>query len=82
MHDGRFADLDAVLRHYSSGVQAHPNLSSELLNENGRPVRLHLSASDRDALKAFLSTLTDNTIIEDERYSDPFLATRPDVIAE
>jgi hypothetical protein len=31
-----------------------------------------LSQSDKAALVAFLKTLTDEQLIQDERYSDPF----------
>ena len=30
MHDGRFATLEDVVKHYSSGIQSHPNLDFRL----------------------------------------------------
>jgi cytochrome c peroxidase len=72
MHDGRFADLEAVIEHYDSGVRRHPNLSDELRDASGEPARLGLSASDKAALVAFLETLTDDNVISNPRYSDPF----------
>lgn len=65
MHDGRFATLEAVLEHYSSGGTNHPN----------RDVRiqpLHLTASEKGALLAFLRTLTDPDFLVDPKFSDPF----------
>lgn len=74
MHDGRFATLEAVIEHYSSGVKPHPNLSPELRDMDGKPARLKLSTSDKDALIAFLNTLTDEALMADPRYGDPFAA--------
>ncbi|TNE68389.1 MAG: c-type cytochrome [Bacteroidetes bacterium] len=71
MHDGRFATLEEVVEHYSSGVQAHQNLSPELL-VNGTPRNLNLSAQEKSDLIAFLHTLTDEQLKTDQRYSDPF----------
>ncbi len=74
MHDGRFATLEAVIDHYSSGVKPHPNLSPELKNEDGSPAKLDLSSEDKAALTAFLNTLTDEELLADPRFSDPFLS--------
>lgn len=71
MHDGRFKDLDAVLAHYSSGIEAHPNLQ-EVLEPGGRPVRYQFDERDRQDLIAFLETLTDEELLTAERFSDPF----------
>ena len=71
MHDGRFPTLDAVLDHYSQGVQPHENLSSELRAVTG-PIRLDLDDDDRRALLAFLHTLTDEGFLTDERFAEPF----------
>jgi cytochrome c peroxidase len=65
MHDGRFATLDAVLEHYSSGGSTH-------LNKDVRIQPLHFTASEKAALIAFLKTLTDPTFLADPRFSDPF----------
>jgi cytochrome c peroxidase len=78
MHDGRFSTLEEVVEHYNSGVRAHPNLSSELVQRRGRRnttvVRLNLSQAEKQALVAFLETLTDTGITNDPKFSDPFLA--------
>ncbi len=74
MHDGRLATLEDVVEHYSTGVLGHPNLSSPaLVDTNGDPVHLNLSQTEKDALVAFLKTLTDTNFITDEKYSDPFI---------
>lgn len=72
MHDGRFATLDDVLQFYSNDIQNHPNLDRVLRTNNG-PRRLNLNANDRAALVAFLNTLTDETFINDPKFSDPFV---------
>ena len=57
MHDGRFQTLEAVVRHYSEGVQASPNLDPNLAKHAAGG--LHLSLEDQSALVAFLKTLSD-----------------------
>ncbi|MBK9013220.1 MAG: c-type cytochrome [Saprospiraceae bacterium] len=58
MHDGRFATLEQVVEHYSSGIKNHPNLH-ENLKDGSSPKQLNLNESDKQALVAFLRTLTD-----------------------
>jgi len=72
MHDGRFANLNQVIDHYSHGVQPHSHLDKNLKDNNGNPVKLNFSELEKDALIAFLRTLTDNKFITDPRFSDPF----------
>jgi cytochrome c peroxidase len=72
MHDGRFATLDQVVEHYNSQVKPHPNLAPQLRNPDGTPRRLNLSSSQKQALVAFLKTLTDTGIATDVKYSNPF----------
>jgi cytochrome c peroxidase len=71
MHDGRFATLEQVIEHYNSGVRNSPNLDNRLRQDNGAR-RLNLSSQDKQALKDFLLTLTDNTFLSDEKFSSPF----------
>ncbi|NND95154.1 MAG: cytochrome-c peroxidase [Flavobacteriales bacterium] len=72
MHDGRFNDLDEVIEHYNSGIQDHPNLNFSLLDSQGAPVRMNLTETEKGALKAFMETLTDIPMLNDEKFSDPF----------
>ena len=75
MHDGRFATIEEVIGHYSDGVQAHPNLDMRLTLEGvtgGTPAHQGFSPDQVVALKAFLATLTDEAMINDPKYSDPF----------
>ena len=72
MHDGRFATLERVVDHYNSGVQNGPALDNRLKSPNGQPQRLNLTQEDRDALVAFLKTLTDTTLLNDVKFTNPF----------
>ena len=57
MHDGRFPTLEAVVRHYSTGVRRSATLDPNLAKhpDGGVP----LDARNQRALVAFLRTLTD-----------------------
>jgi cytochrome c peroxidase len=68
MHDGRFATLEQVVEHYSSGVKNHPNLD----RRTGPPGGRRMSPADKSSLVAFLKTLSDPEFIKDPRFSDPF----------
>ena len=72
MHDGRFNSLAQVVEHYNSGVQAGPALDNRLIGPGGAPRVLNLSAPDKAALVAFLSTLNDGQLAADSKFSDPF----------
>lgn len=72
MHDGRFSTLEEVVEHYNSGIQNHPNLSPILRGPNGQPVQLNLTAQEKTDLVNFLKTLTDESITNDIKFSNPF----------
>lgn len=72
MHDGRFATLEEVVEHYSTGVQAHPNLSGPLDGPGGVPRNRNFTAQEAADLVAFMATLTDTDLLSDPRFSDPF----------
>ena len=72
MHDGRFKTLEEVVEHYDNGIQAHPNLDTNLKDSNGQPRKLNLTNLEKTALTEFLKTLTDNTYTTDPKYSNPF----------
>lgn len=76
MHDGRFETLEEVVEHYNSGLAAHPNITDQLTVESqigGTPVQMNLSEEEKAALVAFLHTLDDHELINDVRFSDPFV---------
>lgn len=72
MHDGRLATLADVVEHYNSGIQPSPQLDNRLRGPNGQPLRLNLSQAQKDALVAFLTTLTDNSLNSAEKFASPF----------
>lgn len=72
MHDGRFGTLEEVIEHYNSGVQNHPNLGDALKDNNGLAIQLNLSVQEKTDLVNFLKTLTDESLISDVKFSDPF----------
>ena len=71
MHDGRFSTLEEVIEHYDLHIQNSSSLDPALIQvaDNGG---LQLTAQDKVDLVNFLKTLTDYTLLEDERYSNPF----------
>jgi cytochrome c peroxidase len=71
MHDGRMATLEAVVEHYSMGIQDGPALDPQL-RPNGQPLRLNLPPADKAALVAFMRTLSDPQLAGDPRFTNPF----------
>lgn len=67
MHDGRFATLEQVLNHYSSGVKDSPSLDP-VLKTNGQP-GIALTDTEKKQVIAFLKTLTDDTFINNRAFS-------------
>lgn len=57
MHDGRFATLDEVIDFYSEGVQYSDHISP--LMHHVMQGGVHLTEQEKQQLKAFLNTLTD-----------------------
>lgn len=77
MHDGRFATLEAVVDHYSTGVVMNANLGPPLLQPGppGQPPvvrRPNFTAQEKAALVAFMKTLTDPALVTDPKFADPF----------
>ncbi|KAA5540041.1 cytochrome-c peroxidase [Roseiconus nitratireducens] len=70
MHDGRFHTLDQVIEHYNWSVRPHENLDERLRDfaANG----LALPEVPKVALAKFLRTLTDEQLLTDPMYADPF----------
>ena len=63
MHNGRFATLEEVVEHYSSGQKRSATLDPNLAKHPDGGVRL--SDGDKRALVAFLKTLTDENFRAD-----------------
>ncbi len=77
MHDGSIATLEEVLDFYASGGR---NITSGAYQGDGRlnPFKsefiglIELNTQERADIIAFLKTLTDETLLTNERFSDPF----------
>jgi cytochrome c peroxidase len=72
MHDGRFNTLDDVMNHYSEGMANHPNLDLRLKDQNGQARSMNISNHEKDAIIAFLHTLSDPAVLNDPKFSNPF----------
>ncbi|MEO5509207.1 MAG: cytochrome-c peroxidase, partial [Longimicrobiales bacterium] len=72
--DGRFRTLAEVVAFYDTGVQNNPNLDPRLRvpGPGGQVRRLNLTQSQRDALVAFLGTLTDPAFLTSAKFANPF----------
>ncbi len=68
MHDGRFLTLDAVLDHYTDGVETATNPDPMLL-QNPKP-GIAINAEEKAQLLAFLQTLNDRSFLLDKRFSE------------
>lgn len=69
MHDGRFANLDEVINHYSEGLVYSETIDPlmKTIAEGG----VHLSEADKADLKAFLLSLSDPSFISNPDFQDP-----------
>jgi len=84
MHDGSDRDLDAVLDHYMRGgrlIEHGPLAGDGAKNSNkARFVGgFELTAQQREDLKAFLGSLTDEQFLHDPKFGDPWPAERTSV---
>jgi cytochrome c peroxidase len=61
MHDGRFATLEEVVEHYSSGIQRSPNLDPLL--GVFPPPGLEFTEQEKADLVSFLKALTDSVFL-------------------
>jgi cytochrome c peroxidase len=70
MHDGSLATLEEVIDHYAAGGKIdHPNKTRIL-----RPFRL--TGAEKQDLIEFLKSLTDNEVLHDPRWSDPWTSAK------
>lgn len=69
MHDGRFESLRDVLDFYSEGV--HFNLTVDPLMEFATDGGVDLSEESKDALIAFLLTMSDSNFLTNPEFADP-----------
>jgi cytochrome c peroxidase len=77
MHDGSMATLEEVLSHYAAGgrtIADGPNkgIGHDNPNKSQRIRGFPLAAGDRADLIAFLRSLTDDEVLRDARFSNPW----------
>jgi cytochrome c peroxidase len=82
MHDGSLPTLEAVIDHYAAGgrtLQGGPNRGVGHDNPNKDPLinGFPLSKAERDDLLAFLKSLTDQEVLKDARFADPWVEGKP-----
>src|SRR5262245_49506374 len=77
MHDGRAATLEDVIAHYAAGgrtIASGPHQGVGRDNPNKSPTirGFELTAEQRGDLTAFLRALTDEPLLHDPRFADPW----------
>jgi cytochrome c peroxidase len=78
MHNGALRNLEMVVNHYNQlpieilDSMLYFNSMDPRLRPNGNLQNLNLTQAERDALVAFLLTLTGSEVYTDPRWSDPF----------
>ncbi|NNK81062.1 MAG: cytochrome-c peroxidase, partial [Flavobacteriales bacterium] len=63
MHDGSIESLEAVIEHYSKGMNEHPHRAAQL-----KP--FHFNRREKKSLLAFLRTLDDHSFVTNERFQN------------
>lgn len=70
MHDGRFKTLEAVLNFYTNGMTQNGGKIDPFLVKPDGSLGIDLSEEDKINLIAFLTTLTDNNFLNNERFAE------------
>ena len=71
MHDGRYASLQQVIGHYSDSLKHSPNVTVSGMQHIAQG-GLHLDAVGKANLLAFLNALTDDSLLHNPAFSNPF----------
>ncbi len=69
MHDGRFTTLQEVIEHYNIGGYISPTIDPNMKKAG---IGRNWTQQQKDALLAFLKTLSDNSFIADTSFSNPW----------
>ncbi len=72
MHNGRFPRLALAVAFYGGFFNDGPALDDRLRGPGGSQLHTPMSGEQREALTAFLRTLTDTTLRHDPRFDTPF----------
>jgi|GEM_PF-976132 len=71
MHDASLATLMDVVNHYNAIPAVTAGLDRRL-TQGPQPQRLNLSTAQKEALVAFLQTLTGSSVYTDQKWASPF----------
>jgi cytochrome c peroxidase len=72
MHNGSIRNIDGVLEHYTRDMQTTENLDPLLRDTvTGERKLISLSPMEKEQLKSFLNTLTDEEFIRNRLFSEP-----------
>lgn len=73
MHDGSLATLEGVINHYNAipAIAGNTNLDPRL-RPQGQFQKLLLTQNEKDALVAFMKTLTGTAVYTDTKWANPF----------
>ena len=82
MHDGSVATLEEAIDHYSAGGRAildgpYKGLGRDNPNKSASIRGFTLTSEQRADLVAFLQSLTDEALLRDPRFSNPWTGARP-----
>ena len=73
MHTGDFIELTTVIEHYNEVIPDANNLNiDQRLKRGPNTLKLELTTQEREALEAFVKTLTGSNVYTDQRWSSPF----------
>ena len=72
MHNGAFPTLESVIEHYNR-IPNNNNQLDPRLRPNGNPQQLNLTQAEKDALVAFLKTLSGTDVYTNRKWGNPFL---------
>ena len=71
MHTGDFIEFQTVIEHYNEVIPDVNNNTLDIRFSRGpNRLQLELTATEREALEAFVKTLTGSNVYTDVRWSD------------
>lgn len=71
MHDGRFKTLEEVIDHYSDQIKFNSPTIHPMMSGHGG-FQLKMTPTQKAQLLAYLKTMTDQDLIKNPKYSNPF----------
>jgi len=79
-HDGQFKTIDDIVKHYNDGSSKMNKAEYDALDDQmyiklrtrGNPNTMEMDQNEVSALKAFIKTLDDPTLLTNPAYSNPF----------